>query len=161
MTRFLALSVIIAFALVAAFAGDVSAQQQIPTTEVAQTGPPADAVKVATTPPGFIETPENFRGLIGKWKYDENVKFLSNFEVKSVSKEGTASDLHFKVGGRDAENAILTVTAHDGKLLQLEITVNLGKWELKWDRRYPKILDGKISGPGVPQGIQGRFYREE
>jgi hypothetical protein len=56
------------FVLVAAFAGNVSAQQdQRQTPAVAQGGSPADAVKAATTSPGATGQLDP-KSLIGEWK---------------------------------------------------------------------------------------------
>ena len=138
------------------------AQQQTPT--VAQSGAPADAVNTATTPVKVslpeATTLDQFKPLLGKWKWDTNPKLVSTFEIKSFPQDGKVSDLNYVVRGKSKPEVVANVQVEDGKL-KIEIPLGDGTWKLTYYPNLGGMLDGSIYVSGGIGTIYGKFYREK
>lgn len=114
-------------------------------------------VAQAATP--TAETPEKFRSLLGRWRYDENPRFVSTFEVLSIGSDGVGVIRDYRVGGREVPQATFIVTDDRGEIA-VKIQLGEGAWNLTYSKTSGGMLAGQLTlGGRAPIG--GRFYREK
>jgi len=130
---------------------DVALAQQAQSAQIA----PKEAVKISTPDP----TPKQLSPLLGKWKYDTNQRFVSTFEMLSVSADGNGVVKDYKVNGRDVPNAKLVASNENG-VIRVKIQLGEGAWELAYSTAFGGMLDGSFT-PSGRAPISGKFYREK
>lgn len=112
-----------------------------------------DVLRVATS-----ETPEKFRKLLSKWKYDDDRRFTTTFEIQSISVDGRVTIKNYLVGGRPVDPPA-SVKEENGRL-QLTIQLPGGRWELEYADTFGGMLFGHIRLPAMGER-SGKFYREK
>jgi hypothetical protein len=101
-------------------------------------------------------TQEESRVLVGKWEYDENRRFYSKFEIKTVE-NNEARDIDFTVGGRSVDTKARIWRDEQGRL-RVKIPLQQGVWELTYVDARDGVLDGTLTLGGFGP-ITGKFYR--
>ncbi len=134
----------------------VALAQQSATTDkpIVVQNVPKEAVPAALS--SATDTPEKFKPLLSKWRYDDP-RFLTKFEIKNVE-NGEAKDIGFTVGGRSVDtNAKIS---EEKGVVRVKIPIQQGTWELTYYPTFGGMLDGslRLSSGGT---INGKFYREK
>jgi hypothetical protein len=130
------------------------------TSATGQQATAASALAVQTTSSSAEETPDRFGPLVGRWRYDENVRFLSTFEVLSVNADGVGVIKDYRVGGRPVPQATFVVS-EDGGQLRVKIQLGEGAWDLTYSKGSGGMLSGQLTLTGGRAPVTGRFYREK
>ncbi|MBI2054967.1 MAG: hypothetical protein HYT39_02610 [Candidatus Sungbacteria bacterium] len=144
--------IIALFALVNVFTfTTITAAQQAPV--VAQEGAPKDAVKASTS-----ETPEKFRPLLGKWKYDDGMN-PTIFVVERIDDAGNV-DLQYTNRNRNIPMSGTAFLDADYKKLKLKLEGGTES-TIKWDLEYSPTFGGMLRGTGELRKVtwEGKFYK--